>query len=106
MEIIQPQVKGEHVLLTGPINTSVTKADGTVVDVSPIAVEVKDQAEADELSFLIGEHWVEHGHPDDVENINGNLVQRPFVHVHPKKFDKHPSKFQGKPAGVPHPKKG
>lgn len=106
-EIIPAQIKGDHVLLTGPISGTVTKADGTVVDVSPIGIAVADQDEADEISFLIGEHWVEHGHPDDVDTLkDGTKVQRPFVHVHPKKFDKHPAKFAGKPAGVPHDKKG
>jgi hypothetical protein len=105
--------RGGHVLLTGPINTTVTKADGTEVDVSGAAILVDDQDEADEIAFLIGEHWVEHGHPDDVEFVDdkndpmyGQTVQRPFVHDHPKKFDKHPAKFKGKPKGVPHGKKG
>jgi len=105
-QIIPAQIIGEHVLLTGPITGTVTKADGTVVDVSPIGIEVADQDEADEIDFLIGQHWVEHGHPDDFDiDEKGNRIQRPFVwkpapHVDPKKFDKHPAKFSGKPAGV------
>lgn len=91
-----------HVVLTGPITGLVTLKDGTVLNVTPAAVEVTGQEQADELSFLIGEHWVEHGHPDDIdEDEDGNPVQRPFVHQHDKKFDKHPSKFKGKPAGSP-----
>jgi len=107
MKFIPGSVQGDHVLITGPITGTVEREDGTIVDVTPPFIEVADQDEADELSFLIGEHWVENGHPDDVEkDEDGNMVQRPFEHVHPKKFDKHPRKFAGKPAGVPHKQKG
>lgn len=88
-----------HVVLTGPISGQIELEDGTVYDVSPGAIEI-DPAHADEVSFLIGEHWVENGHPDDVDTLeDGTKVQRPFVHNHAKKFDKHPGKFRGKPAG-------
>lgn len=102
MNITPGSVKGTHVLLTGPITGSVTKEDGTVVDVSPGIIEVADTDEAEEIGFLIGEHWVANGHPDDVEpDGKGNMIQRPFVHdYNQKKFGKHPSKFSGKPAGV------
>lgn len=88
-----------HVVLTGPISGTVELEDGTVYDVTPGAVEI-DPAHADEVSFLIGEHWVQHGHPDDVETLDdGSKVQRPFEHQHPEKFDNHSSKFAGRPAG-------
>lgn len=93
--------KGSHILLTGPISGTVTKADGSVVDVSGEALIVDDQDEADEISFLIGERYVAEGHPNLVEvDDDGNVVQYQFEHAHAKKFDKHPSKHKGKPFGV------
>lgn len=94
----------KHVLLTGPVQGLMTLEDGTVINVTPAAIEVTPE-QAEELSFLIGEHWVKNGHPDDIdEDDDGTPVQRPFVHKHHKKFDNHPGKFKGKPAGRPHPK--
>lgn len=95
-----------HAVLTGPITGLLTLADGTVVNVTPAVVEVADQEQAHELAFLIGEHWVKHGHPDDVDidDEDGTPVQRPFFHDHDPKFDKHPAKFKGKAAGRPHEK--
>lgn len=91
-------IEGQHVILTGPIRGTVTLADGTEVDVTPPFVAVDSPEEVEEISFLIGEHWVENGHPDDVEDG----VQRPFVHEYDKtKFGKHPRKFSGKAAGTP-----
>jgi len=109
INIEQPTVtapKGAHVLFTGPISGTVTKEDGTVVDVSPVVIVVADQDEADEISFLIGERHVAEGHPNmwETDDATGERVQRPFEHAHPKKFDKHPAKFSGKPAGTPRKK--
>lgn len=102
IETTPGSVKGQHVLLTGPIRGTVTKADGSEVDVTPAVIAVDSVEEAEEVSFLIGEHWVENGHPDDVEkDEDDNVVQRPFEHEYDKsKFGKHPHKFNGKPAGV------
>lgn len=96
-------VEGKHVLLTGPVRGTVTKADGSVVDVTPEVIEFDTKDEAEEVAFLVGERFVETGHPDDVEvDEDGNTVQRPFVHEYDKKkFGKHPSKFSGEPAGTP-----
>jgi hypothetical protein len=99
----------QHALVTGPIQGLVTLQDGTVVNVNPDVIEVTGQDQADEIAFLIGEHWVRHGHPHDIdeeEDEDGNVVyiQRPFVHAHHPKFDKHPGKHKGKPAGTPHQK--
>lgn len=96
----------KHVLITGPISGIVELADGTKVNVTPGQIEVADQAQADEISFIIGEHHREHGHPDDIDEVedeDGNVVpvQRPFVHEHDPAFDDHPAKFTGEPAGVP-----
>jgi hypothetical protein len=97
----------QHALYTGPIQGLLTLNDGTVVNVNPDVIEVANQEQADEISFLIGEHWVANGHPHDVEeDEDGNPVQRPFVHVHHAKFNKHPGKYKGKPAGRPHTEKG
>lgn len=99
MTYTPPAIEAEHVMITGPIKGTVTLADGTVVDVTPPAIAI-DPTKVEEVSFLIGEHWVEQGHPDDIEvDEKGELVQRPFEHKHPKKFDRHPGKFKGKPAG-------
>lgn len=94
----------KHVLLTGPVQGLLTLKDGTVVNVTPAAIEVTGQDQADEISFLIGEHWVKNGHPDDIDEEDGAPVQRPFVHEHHAKFNNHPGKFKGKPAGRPHKK--
>lgn len=75
-----------HVILTGPIQGTVTLEDGTVVDVSAPVIEV-DPAQADEIAHRIGERYAAEGHPDDVEaDDDGNLVQRPFDYQAPKKF--------------------
>jgi hypothetical protein len=74
-----------HVVLTGPITGTVELSDGTVVDVSPVIVEVSSQDEANELADLIGQRYAAEGHPDMVEADNdGNLVQREFVYVKPE----------------------
>ena len=95
-------INGTHVVLTGPIRGSVTTEDGTEVDVTAPVILVNSKEEAEEVSFLIGERYAEEGHPDDIERDDkGNLVQRPFKHVVQKKFDKHPGRFKGTPAGTP-----
>lgn len=94
-------IEGTHAVLTGPIRGTVTKSDGTEVNVAPPIILVASVEEAEEIAFLVGEHYAEHGHPDDIEkDEDGNLVQRPFVHSVAKKFDKHPGRFKGKPAGT------
>lgn len=95
-------VTGTHAVLTGPIRGTVTREDGTEVDVTEGIVFVNSAEEAEEVAFLIGERYAEEGHPDDIErDEKGNLVQRPFVHEVPKKFAKHPGRFKGTPAGTP-----
>lgn len=80
-----------HVVLTGPIQGTVTLEDGTEVDVSPVAVEVSSLEEAAELADKIGQRYAEEGHPDDVEldddpdsETYGQMVQREFVYVAPE----------------------
>lgn len=76
-----------HVVLTGPITGTVTLQDGTVIDVSPVAVEVADQAQADEVAHLVGLRYAAEGHPDDVEvDAKGKTVQRPFDYQAPEQF--------------------
>lgn len=97
-----PNISGTHVVLTGPIKGSVTREDGTEVDVTAPIVHANSVEEAEEVAFLIGERYAAEGHPDDIErDEDGTLVQRPFERVVPKKFEKHPHKFAGKPLGTP-----
>lgn len=87
MQYIPGSIVSEgHVVLTGPITGTVELSDGTVVDVSPVVVEVSSQEEADELADLIGQRYAEEGHPDMVEpdEETGELVQREFVYVKPE----------------------
>jgi hypothetical protein len=94
-----------HALLTGPIRGTVVKEDGREIDVTAPIVYLSSKEEAEEVAFLVGERYAEEGHPDDIErDDDGNLVQRPFEHVVPKKFEKHPGRFKGKPAGTPRKK--
>lgn len=71
------------VVMTGPIRGSVQLADGTEVDVNPIAVEANSAEHAAAIDRAIGEAWEALGHPDDVEidQKTGKRVQRPFKYV-------------------------
>lgn len=90
-----------HALYVGPFRGALTTSSGTTYHVDQDTLDVHPD-HAEELGFLVGEHWVQHGHPAmrEVDDKTGALVQRPFVHHHHKKFDKHPRKFKGTPAGV------
>lgn len=87
---------GEHVLVTGPISGIKTLEDGTAVDVTPHAIVVADQAQADEVAHLIAMHHVENGHPHDIEVLTDPdtgaqvPVQRPFVYEQPDGFEPKP----------------
>lgn len=78
-----------HVVLTGPIRGPVVLADGSVVDVTPEAIEVGSQEEAAEIAHAIGQHWAKVGHPDDfdLDEKTGQRIQRKFVYddAHHKK---------------------
>lgn len=106
MAITPGSVEGTHVVLTGKFEGVVETEDGYTVDATPPFIVVDSLEHAEEIGFIIGEHWVENGHPDDIDvevDKDGNeaLVQRPFEHVYDKKkFGKHPKKFAGKPRGV------
>lgn len=76
-----------HAVLTGPIKTSLTLSDGTVVDVRPYRVFVDTLDQAHELAHLISQHYAAHGHPDhdagdpfvyDVETSRANLSRHPL----------------------------
>jgi hypothetical protein len=56
-------VSDGHVVLTGPIQGTVTMADGTVVDVSAPIIEVPSPEHADEIADLIGQRYAAEGHP-------------------------------------------
>lgn len=80
---------GEHVVMTGPVTGVMTLEDGTAVNVNEAFVAVDSKEKADELADKIGMHWAETGHPDDVDvlhvdpedpnNTETVVVQRPFV---------------------------
>lgn len=85
VEYTNPSIKSDgHVLLTGPIQGTVTLEDGTVVDVTQPFIAVSDD-QAEEIAAKIGERYAAEGHPDDIEeDEEGNLVQRPFEYVAPE----------------------
>jgi hypothetical protein len=63
-----------HVVITGPIQGTVTTADGTVYDVSAAAIEVSEQ-HRQEIADLIGERYAREGHPLHM------FTDVPFEHV-------------------------
>lgn len=71
-----------HVVMTGPIRGVVQLADGSQVDVTPIAVDAESQEHAAEIVHAIGQHWAKHGHPDDydIDEKTGERIQRKFVY--------------------------
>ncbi len=72
-----------HVLLTGPIQGTVTLDDGTVVDVTQPVISVSDERAA-EIAHKIGLRYAAEGHPDDIEtDEDGKTVQRKFEYVSP-----------------------
>lgn len=86
MEYTPASVKGEHVVLTGPITGAVTLEDGSTVDVSPAAISAGSPEQAAAIAHAVGLRYAEEGHPDDVEADpkTGKLVQRPFDYQAPK----------------------
>lgn len=65
-------VSDGHVVITGPIQGSVTTADGTTYDVSAAVVEVADHHGA-EVAGLIGDRYATEGHPSHADGD-------PFIH--------------------------
>lgn len=93
MEIIPGQIIGTHIVLTGPVQGSVTLADGSTVDISPREIEVDSPEKAAEVAHLVGLRYAEEGHPDDIEldtdeesETFGQMVQRPFIYVSPEEL--------------------
>lgn len=89
-------VQASHVVYVGRhVQGPFTLEDGTVYDATPDTVAVDGPEHAEELAHLVGLHFEQHGHPDDVEfdEETGHMAQRPF------KYDK-PAKFKGY---KPHP---
>lgn len=84
-----------HVVLTGPIQGTVTTADGETLDVSPVAVEVESPEKAAEVADLIGRRYATEGHPEDVEEVDGHLEQRPFDYQTPDAVAKRAAKSKG-----------
>lgn len=53
-----------HILFVGPhITGEVTLKDGTTVDVTPLAIEVKDEKQALAVDAAIGASYEAQGHP-------------------------------------------
>lgn len=69
-------VSDGHVVLTGPIQGTVTTTDGTVYDVSAPVVEVAHLGHAAEVAALIGDRYQAEGHP-------AHDAEHPFVHTQP-----------------------
>lgn len=63
---------GEHIVITGPSQGSVTTSDGTVYDVSPHVIAVAED-HVGEVAHLIGEMVEDQGHPD-------HDAEHPFFH--------------------------
>lgn len=82
MNIIQGQIvagPGEHVVLLGPIEGTVTTAGGATIDVSPVAVACSTVEAAAEVAHLVGLRYAAEGHPDHDE-------ETPFVYEPPEEF--------------------
>jgi hypothetical protein len=58
---------GEHVVLVGPIQGSVTLDDGEIVNVTPVAVVARDEEHAEAIAHAVGQHYADNGHPTDPE---------------------------------------
>lgn len=68
-----------HVVLTGPIQGTVTLDDGTVVDVGPQVIEVSNEEHAQEVAHLIALRYQEEGHPNvpvSEENPKGFVYEQ------------------------------
>lgn len=76
MQTIPGKIIGEHVVLTGPIQGSVTLDDGTSYDVSGFAVDAPLEHHA-EIAHLIGLRYAAEGHPD-------HDADTPFVYTTPE----------------------
>lgn len=72
-----------HAVLTGDtrrFGNSVTLPDGTVVDTAPALIYVDSAEVAAEVAHQIALGHVEHGHPDDIDIVKGQPVQRKFAY--------------------------
>jgi hypothetical protein len=69
-EYTPPSIKGEHVVLTGPIVGDVTLPDGSKVDVTPAVISVDSEEKAAEVAHAIGKHWAEPAniHPGQIDH--------------------------------------
>lgn len=85
-----------HVVLTGPISGPVRLSDGSIVDVTPAAVEAESAEHAAEIAHAIGLAHAEAGHPHDIDidEKTGKRIQRKFVYddTHYKKHGRRAGK--------------
>jgi hypothetical protein len=67
MEITPGHIEapGEHVVLVGPIQGTVTLDDGEIVKVSAEAVVARDEDHAARIADAVGRAYAENGHPTD-----------------------------------------
>jgi hypothetical protein len=72
-----PSIKGEHVVLTGPITGDVVLPDGTRVDVTAPVIAVDSEEKAAEVAHAIGQHWAkpENVHPGQVNRKEDGSVE-------------------------------
>lgn len=70
-----------HALYTGDtrrFGNRVTLPDGTEVDTTPGVIYLDSHEAAIEAAHQISLGHVEHGHPEDIEMVKGQPVQRAF----------------------------
>jgi hypothetical protein len=85
----------KHLLLTGDTRRFGNRVvvDGVEVDVSAPVIEVESEEMAAEIAHQIALGHAEHGHPDDVDIVDGKPVQRKF------KYDDSHHRKHGRRAG-------
>lgn len=102
MEVIPAQVRGTHIVMTGPISGTVTLPSGETVDVTSREIEVDSLEKAAEVAHQLGLRYYAEGHPDDREpDETGAMVQRPFDYQPPE--DRLSDLDDLEQAGVPAP---
>lgn len=68
-----------HAVLTGPVTGIVNMEDGTPVNVTPAVIYFDSLEEAQTVAVKISEHYEANGHPDDIDIVDGEAIQREFV---------------------------
>lgn len=73
---------GMHALYTGDTRRFGNKVtvDGVEVDVTAPVIFLESAEQAAEVAHQIALGHVEHGHPDDIDMVDGKPIQRKFVY--------------------------